>query len=175
MDEREEQLDQEQLTPETPEGDMEGRKMGFLTKLLLIIGVVLIQVTVAYFGVKYFFFRDVGAEASAQVEQTGFEEVGPILQMDEIVVNPSGSGGRRFVVVKLALELSKSDIQKEIDKQMPVISDGLIRLLSSKSVEYLSNVAFRDTLRQEMMAAINDRLPGGEGVEDIFFTGFVLQ
>jgi flagellar basal body-associated protein FliL len=148
---------------------------GFLTKIILVVVVLIFQISVAYFGVNYLFFGEVSSEISKPVEESGYEEVGPIIQLDELVVNPSGSLGRRFVVVKVALELLDIAVQEDLEHQMPLINDGLIRLLASKNVEYLSNVAARDSLREEMRVVINDRLPNNDGVTNVFFTGFVLQ
>ena len=170
-------LDQEEVpqeSAESPENEQRGG-MGFLTKILMIVGVLVFQVAAAYFGLQYFFFNKTPTVVDTRTVDRKFDEVGPILELEELVVNPAGSMGRRFVVVKVALELTHEDVQKNIDQQMPLIDDELIRILSSKNIEYLSNVASRDSLREEMRLAINDRLPGSDGVSKLFFTGFVLQ
>lgn len=149
--------------------------MGLLTKILLVVGMLALQITAAYFVMHFLFFRGPTAEKKPEVVESGVEEVGPMVQLEEIVVNPAGSMGRRYLVVKVALELSKAEIQPEITRQMPVINDGLIKVLSSKTVEYLSNVADRDSLREELRLAVNDCLRSSTGVNKVFFTGFVLQ
>ncbi len=161
--------------PDAEAPGKEKKSLGFLTKILMVAVMLVFQITAAYFGVNYIFFGDTLSEASTPVEETGYEEVGPIIQLDELVVNPSGSMGRRFLVVKVALELLDVAVQKELVRQMPLINDGLIRLLASKNVEYLSNIAARDSLREEMRVVINDRLPSQDGVTNVFFTGFILQ
>ena len=172
--------EREERKPESaePSGEEESktkRGMGFLTKILLVAGILLLQVAAAYFGMRFLFFRGPVTEKKPEVVESKFEEVGPIVQMEELVVNPAGSMGRRFLVVKVALELADAVVQEEVGRQMPVISDGLIKLLSSKSVEYLSNVASRDSLREEMRLAINETMRDGKGVSKVFFTGFVIQ
>jgi flagellar basal body-associated protein FliL len=159
-----------------PPENEQRKGMGFLTKILMIAGILIFQITTAYFGLHYVFFNNPASAVGSSVsEADGFKEVGPIVQLDELVVNPAESMGRRFAVVKIALELTDAKIQNDIDKQMPVINDELIKILASKSVEYLSNIAERDSLREELRLAINNRLPGRRGVNKIFFTGFVLQ
>jgi flagellar FliL protein len=170
----------EERKPEStePSGEEEQKiigGMGFLTKILLVVGILVLQITAAYFGMSFLFFRTPAPEKKQEVVEPKFEDVGPIVQLEELVVNPAGSLGRRFLVVKVALELSDAAAQEEISRQMPVINDGLIRLLSSKSVEYLSNITSRDSLREEMRLAINESLRGDNGVSKVFFTGFVLQ
>jgi flagellar basal body-associated protein FliL len=161
---------------EAAPSDNEQRKgMGFLTKVLMIAGILIFQVVTAYFGLQYFFFGNSASAVGSSSSDAAFKEVGPIVELDEMVVNPAESMGRRFAVVKIALELTDAKVQKDIDKQKPLINDELIRILASKSVEYLSNIAARDSLREEMRLAINNRLPGRIGVSKIFFTGFVLQ
>ena len=155
--------------------EIDKSKSGFLTKILIIAGMLAVQVIAAYFGIQYFFFDSAEVTQNPVAVEEEFQEVGPILQLDEIVVNPSGSLGRRFLVVKIALELMDVDVQENIERQMPLINDGLIKILSSKNIEYLSNIASRDSLREDLRVAINDRLPAGEGVSQLYFTGFVLQ
>lgn len=169
-----EQVEAEQSDPEFL-GEESGGGMGFLTKILIVVGILVFQVTAAYFGIQYLFLQGTATEAEPVSAEQGVETVGPIMQMEDIVVNPAGSLGRRFLVVKVALELMGEHVQEDVVQQMPLINDGLIKLLASKNVEYLSNVAVRDSLREEMRLAINDRLPGGEGVSRLYFTGFILQ
>jgi len=149
--------------------------MGFLTKILIVVGILVFQIAAAYFGIQYLFLRDTTTAVEPKTVEQGVEAMGPIMQMEDIVVNPAGSLGRRFLVVKVALELMSEQIQDDVEQQMPLINDGLINLLASKNIEYLSNVAVRDSLREEMRLAINDRLPGGEGISRLYFTGFILQ
>ena len=159
----------------TPPDDEQRKGMGFLTKILMIAGILIFQVVTAYFGLQYFFFSNAASTVKASSSEAEFKEVGPIMELDEMVVNPAESMGRRFAVVKIALELTDAKIQDDIDRQLPLINDELIKILASKSVEYLSNIAKRDSLRDEMRLAINSRLQGRKGVNKIFFTGFVLQ
>jgi flagellar basal body-associated protein FliL len=168
-----EQKELEQSDPEF--SDEAGGGMGFLTKILIVVGILVFQIAAAYFGIQYLFLKDTATEVEPKAVEQSVEAVGPIMQMEDIVVNPAGSMGRRFLVVKVALELMGESVQDDVERQMPLINDGLIKLLASKNVEYLSNVAVRDSLREEMRLAINDRLPGGEGVSRLYFTGFILQ
>jgi len=168
----------QELNNQDPVGDTKTKKkksMGFLTKILMVVGVLVIQIAVAYFGINAIFFGDSTSGVNKSVEESKCSEVGPIIELEELIVNPSGSKGRRFLVVKVALELLNIKVQAELDKQMPMINDGLIKLLASKNVEYLSNIAARDSLREEMRLTINDRLPSGKGITNLYFTGFVLQ
>lgn len=173
VEDKDQDLQEKEDEEKAPE---KGKKSpGFLTKILMVTVVLVFQISVAYFGVNYLFFGKASSETSMPVDESGYEEVGPIIQLEELVVNPSGSLGRRFVVVKVALELLDIAVQEDLEQQMPLINDGLIRLLASKNVEYLSNVAARDSLREEMRVVINDRLPNHDGITNVFFTGFVLQ
>ena len=173
VEDKDQDLREQDHEEEAPE--KEKKSLGFMTKILVVAVVLVLQISAAYFGVNYLFFGETSSEASIPETEPGYEEVGPIIQLEELVVNPSGSMGRRFLVVKVALELLDIAVQKDLEQQLPLINDGLIRLLASKNVEYLSNVAARDSLREEMRLVINDRLPRHDGVTNVFFTGFVLQ
>jgi len=163
----------DQAEPEQEQKPKAGLK--FLTRILLLVGILLFQVAAAYFGIQYLFFNKQVASAESKTAAAVTEGVGPIFELGELVVNPAESLGRRFVVVKIALELTNETVKKTVETQAPLINDEMIRILASKNVEFLSNIAERDSLREEMRLAINDQLPGGNGVKKVFFAGFVLQ
>jgi flagellar FliL protein len=94
--------------------------------------------------------------------------------MDDIVVNPSGTRAKRFLVVSLAFIINGKKGIKEIEKREPAIKDGIIALLSRKSVDWLSAVDNRETLRREIRLITNRKLLETQ-VSKIYFTKYVLQ
>jgi|GEM_PF-1201019 len=169
-------LDKPKAAPvDAPEEKAPKTGLGFLTRIVLLVGILLFQVAAAYFGIQFLFFNKQAKVAESKSVTQPTEGVGPIFELGELVVNPAESLGRRFVVVKIALELTDETVKKTVETQAPLINDELIRILASKNVEFLSNIAERDSLREEMRLAINGGLPGGSGVKKVFFAGFVLQ
>jgi flagellar FliL protein len=118
-------------------------------------------------------------EAAAEVEEVhaqgkGAPAVGSITPIEDIVVNPAGSSGTRYLCTTVALESTKPLVADEITTREPQIRDTLIEILSRRSVEELSALSTRDELRAEIKTAVNEMLTSGE-VVGVYLSNFVLQ
>ena len=101
-------------------------------------------------------------------------EPSPIYQMDNLVLNPAGSGGTRFLLLSVALEVKDagtSDMLKGHDAEM---RDAILRLFGSKTVDQVSEASARDELRGEVLAELNKMLPAGS-IRRVYFPQFVIQ
>lgn len=90
-----------------------------------------------------------------------------------LVLNPAGSGGVRFLVASLALVASETaaGLLEERDAEA---RDLILTILSARTVEQLSDVSSRDEIRSALRSELNAML-GFEGVQQIFFPQFVIQ
>lgn len=101
-------------------------------------------------------------------------DAAPIYQMDNLVLNPAGSGGTRFLLLSVALEVKDagtSDMLKGHDAEM---RDAILRLFGAKTVDQVSEASARDELRAEVLATLNKMLPAGT-VRRVYFPQFVIQ
>lgn len=101
-------------------------------------------------------------------------EAAPIYQMDNLVLNPAGSGGTRFLLLSVALEVKDagtSDMLKGHDAEM---RDAILRLFGSKTVDQVSEASSREELRGEVLAELNKMLPAGS-IRRVYFPQFVIQ
>jgi flagellar protein FliL len=164
-------------TPEAPA--VEAKKGGGIPKIAIIAGVLLIQIVAAYFIQKTFIFnhvpgtKDVVA-APKKPAKHAKEEEAKIILLDEIVVNPAETGGRRYLAVTLGLQLAGAEAEKALEKNKPLVRDALISLLSSKHLEQLASISYRDTLKTEIKEAIQKQMHDTE-IENVVFSGYVLQ
>lgn len=94
--------------------------------------------------------------------------------IDNVVVNPAGTQGTRFLVVSLALRLSRSVTTEELVSRDPEIRDALLGLLSSRTVEQLSNPLSRDSLKIVLKTTIESVIGAGK-IDAILLPQFVLQ
>ena len=65
-----------------------------------------------------------------------------------------------------------------VKQHMPVIRNSLISLFSSQEFKTISTREGKEALRQEVLAEIQQILEqqtGEPGVEDVYFTSFVMQ
>ena len=172
---------------------MEEKKRRFnfklpLKKYLIIGGVVLVQIIGSYFLQKSLFFHNEAEAGIAEVESEEKEaEVqldkhgNPILPaapaiviLDEIIVNPAGTEGRRYLATRIGFQSESVGAENEINARSVLIRDRVISLLSSKSMTQLSSLSYRDTLREEIREAANMQLKDSK-IESVIFADYVLN
>jgi flagellar protein FliL len=106
------------------------------------------------------------------------------------IVNLNEPGGKKFIRVtatlefappagysKLAEEEKTTELAKfmtEINTRVPVLDDTIVTLLSSKDFQSVYTTEGKDTLRQEIMTAVNTRLPEYKVIY-VYFKEFVMQ
>lgn len=98
----------------------------------------------------------------------------PIYQMDNLVLNPAGSGGSHFLLLSVALEVKDAgtaDLLKTRDAEM---RDAVLRMFGEKTVEQVSEASARDQLRAELLEKLSKALPAG-AIHKIYFPQFVIQ
>lgn len=154
-----------------------------MMKYIIIGATVLIQITAAYYLQKTFLFAGPAVEVTAEDEHAEEEEEvegahgegGPsIVTLEEIVVNPAGTGGRRYLAVTIALKSGATEVEKKIEESKPLIRDALITLLSSKALDQLADISYRDSLKSEVKAVLNG-VDKKLKIETVVFSGYVLQ
>ena len=95
------------------------------------------------------------------------------LTIDNLVLNPAGSGASRFLIATLVLE-TDAEAYTELSDRDAEVRDMLLTALASRTVEELADVSLRGVIREELRMSLNDML-GREGVMRIFFPTFVIQ
>ncbi|MDR2905078.1 MAG: flagellar basal body-associated FliL family protein [Helicobacteraceae bacterium] len=101
--------------------------------------------------------------------------LGPIADLkDQFIVNLLGNDGRRYLKVRISVELSNKSVGEEFTNKTPKIRDVIIQQLSSKRFDEISTETGKTRLREELKNNINRYLIDGQ-VKDIFFTDFVIQ
>lgn len=94
--------------------------------------------------------------------------------VDNLVVNPAGSGGARFLLTSIALQ-AEDPAQVELLTARDVeIRDAFVMVLSAKSVDQLTDVSLRRQLNEELRRAAADVVGPGV-VRRIFIPQFVIQ
>ena len=112
------------------------------------------------------------AEASATGDGAEF---GEFMQMESLVVNPQGSGGRSYLMLQIGAEAAAPETIERLKTISPAANDAVLDLLSHKTTEELGDIAQRDALKEELRTTLN-RLLGHEGpVRRIYFIQYVLQ
>ncbi len=96
------------------------------------------------------------------------------MPLDPFLVNLADKESRRYLKLKVELEVDSEGSAKELEKSLPRIRDALILLLSSKTYLDLSTYDGKQQLKQEIKQRVT-ALPNGSKVTEVFFTEFVAQ
>ncbi len=169
------------------EQEQEGKKKKGPLMLILI---VLVLVGASVGGTLYFmgFFSGEkkegdGHEEAAAEEHGGEESHGPKVIVyhkfeQPFTVNFQTATGLRFLQVEMEAMAYDQHAIDELVKHMPVVRNKVIFLLSSQRYEDLISREGKERLRQQVLEAIQSVLKersGSAGIEEVFFTSFVIQ
>jgi flagellar FliL protein len=114
------------------------------------------------------------AEAEAPSGKEGKEGATNVHMIENLVLNPAGSNGSRFLLVSVGLTMNSIGAAARVKEQDAEVRDIVLRVLGSRSINDLSEVGNRDRLKQDILAAV-DSLFKGHSVKSVYFPQFVLQ
>jgi flagellar FliL protein len=100
--------------------------------------------------------------------------IGPLYTLDTMIVNLAGNGGKRYLRVTMALELSEPESVATIESRLPQIRDVVLMILATKTYDDVSTTDGKIALRNQIMEKINTLMTKGR-VNNIYFTEFVVQ
>lgn len=157
------------------------------SKLIIILVAVFLVIAILIGAAIFFMSKGgeegagsgtAGAEAMANVAPTqtnaNYVRIGPIYQLDQFIVNLLTQSGRRYLKTTIGLEMTRPELQPELDSKRAVVRDTIIKILSSKSLEEVSTTRGKDKLQEEITQRLNEFLVDGK-VRNIFFLDFAVQ
>ncbi len=100
--------------------------------------------------------------------------VSSLFTVKDIVINPAGTGGTRFLSVSFAFELESLEIEEEFKAREAIIRDALITILSSKTVAQLTDAKQKEIVRYQIKKRVSN-LMKTEELAGVYYTDFVLQ
>ncbi len=113
-------------------------------------------------------------QQQAQAGQTGSSTLGPVIKLDDFVVNVTDGERTRYLKAGLSLEAINSRTKSEIKNRKPQIRDAILFHASNKSFRELRDLQGKKQLQAEIQHKINSILQSGK-VRQVFFTEFVIQ
>lgn len=127
-----------------------------------------------------------GEEASGEGEHEGAGEAksggeegkaagaAEVLLLENLVLNPAGSGGSRFLLLTVAVEAGKASALEQFKARDAELRDIVLTALGTKTVEQLTDITQRDLFKNELQAAVDARF-GKQAVKRLYFPQFVVQ
>ncbi len=142
------------------------------TKLLLLVALGVFLVLGG--GLAYLLLTDDPSEATAPQPAAAKAAAGPVMVLEPFLINLADQESRRYLKVKVELEVDQEKSIKELEKSIPRIRDALILLLGSKSYGELGTTEGKHRLKEEILQRLA-QVPGGKKVQNVYFTEFVAQ
>ncbi|MBW1680297.1 MAG: flagellar basal body-associated FliL family protein [Deltaproteobacteria bacterium] len=115
-----------------------------------------------------------GKEAVGKTAEESKPDIGPIYNLGSFIVNLMEPLGKRYLKVKVELELDNEETRAEIERRLPQFKDAVLTMLSSKSYEDISDLSGKYQLRAEMQSVLDGYLKNGK-IANVYFTEFIVQ
>jgi len=176
-----------QAAPE--ENNASKSKPNWLMRILVVVGVVIFQLGASYFLVSTLLVpkssqADVTKDESkkpvkdkvedeAPDEESKDDLAGGVFHIADIIINPAGSYGKRYMILSMAIVVKEEKDIAELQKKEPILKDRVISILSRRTVGWFAEPMNREYLRKEILAAI--RKVTKCHINQIYFTKYVLQ
>lgn len=152
-----------------------------MSKKVLIIIILVAVLFMGMVGAGFFILWNKISQIPpdpAVVEEIPVEEdenaIGPLYSLDTMIVNLSDHGGKRYLRVTMALELSDPEAVATIESRLPQVRDAILMILPTKKYDDISTTDGKIALRTQVMEKINSLMTKGH-VNNIYFTEFVVQ
>jgi flagellar protein FliL len=119
--------------------------------------------------------KEGGESEESSEEGSSKKESGKFLfSVDEVIINPSGTDGKRLLLASIGFDLNSDAQQKELKEKEILVKDIVISVLSSKNLTELNDVNYKDTLKIEIKAKMKEKMPKVK-VNDVYFSKYIIQ
>lgn len=96
------------------------------------------------------------------------------LHLETFVLNLADSGQRSYLRVGIDLGLGREIGRGENAPPVGEVRDTILGVLAESRVDELLTAAGKAKLKEDLLHALQERLPGLE-VEEVYFTEFLIQ
>ncbi len=117
-------------------------------------------------------------EGGGGEHEKGKEGEAPVsnLQLiDNVVLNPAGSGGSRFLMLSASVELVDPKLVEEMKTRDAEVRDIVLRVLGALTVEELTEMSNREHLKQQLVDSLGTLFKKKKQIRRIYFPQFVIQ
>lgn len=111
-----------------------------------------------------------GADDEDQLEENE-EVIGAILPLEAFIVNLSGGG---YLKLQIFLRFDSREVPSKFYTRIVFIRDGLITLLTNRTIKDLSSEKGKDALRADIKEVVN-RVLKREDVRQVYFSQFLIK
>ncbi|MDR1204485.1 MAG: flagellar basal body-associated FliL family protein [Peptococcaceae bacterium] len=141
-----------------------------------VIIVIALVVVLAAAGGAFFMFSSQTPAVGQQQQPVPLNQaptLGPVYDSEEYTINLADST-KKFIRLKLAVELTNEGALAELQTKLPMFEDTLISTASSKTSDILNTLEGKEDLKNNLISAINYFLDQGQ-VKNIYWKEFLLS
>jgi flagellar protein FliL len=94
--------------------------------------------------------------------------------LEPFIVNIYDGQEIRYLKLKVEFEMANSEVKGELDGKVAPLRDAILILLTTKTMQEIQDLQGKNTLREQILGAVNKIIPPGK-VTKVYFTDFVVQ
>ncbi len=113
-------------------------------------------------------------ETVTEEHEEGSPDEQHIFVVKDMIINPAGTNGTRFLLTTIGFSVSTPGAEKELEQKEMEVRDALNTVLASKGLAELTNARLRDSLRTEITGRVGAMLKGGS-LRNVYFSKFIVQ
>jgi len=99
---------------------------------------------------------------------------GTIYPLEPFIVNIYDGQEIRYLKLKCEFEMANSEVKGDLDSKVAPLRDAILILLTTKTMQEIQDLQGKNTLREQILGAVNKIVPPGK-VTKVYFTDFVVQ
>lgn len=162
--------------PETDEAPSEAAPAAKSPKWLVPAVVMVAAGAGAALGVTIVGPRLVAPPAAATAAEAPAKDTAPtkVYRVDNLIVNPAGTGGTRFLMAAVAIE-SAEETDKLLREREVQVRDAVTATLAAQTMELLTQAGARDSLKVALSAAVRGVLNQPAAELRIYLPQLVIQ
>ena len=154
-----------------------------MKSILILVATVVVMAAAAFLVTKMVIkpalAPGAAENASAKVKPEKTSEKGgkdkvEVYLVSNLLVNPTGTGGTRYLSASVGIQVDSPGVLDQLRVRDLQVRDLLILVLSSRTVEELTDPRSREQMRKEILERLN-QLIGGEELSAVYFVDYVLQ
>jgi flagellar FliL protein len=143
--------------------------------LFIILGVLAVLLGGGgFFAYMAFFTQQTPSQQVAVDPENIPDPVGEMVTLEPFVVNLADPKGKRYLKLKLSLELESLEAAERVQKIAPKLRDIVIMMLTSLAFEEVMTPEGKLRIRDELLERFN-RTTRPDKIRSIYFSEFVVQ
>jgi flagellar basal body-associated protein FliL len=180
----------EQSVPASPEA-VPAQKLPVKKLIMFGVPLLVVQLVLVYFLITKFLAPSPQASGGTEAQKTEGqaeggkeghgsqkegqgESEGKIYVVKDLIVNPAGTNGTRFLLTTVGFEVTTPEALKELENKDVMVRDVLNTILTSKDLTTIVNIEGRESIRKEIEQKIGSILRGG-ALTNVYFSKFIIQ